>query len=211
MEETSRRDFLKRSGAGLAASLLPVSGWAAADDPIPPHRPVALDGLHAYADDESVDAGGTLRLFVSSTVPYRLSVCRLGLKVDDPAGDLVLHAFPESPALAQPIHPGSYVHVENRAEEAYGAISLECWLRPWKLTAAQAVLTEVDVPQRCSYGLFVTAAGEAAFYLGDGAFRADGLHAGPRLDVRRWHHLVGTWDGRRRRSGSTGRRPASAR
>lgn len=196
MRGTNRREFLKRSGAGIAASMLPAPGLASAEDALPPHRPLQLEGLHAYANDESVVAGGVIRFFVSSTVPYRLSVCRLGRRVDDPAGDTVLRAFAESPAVRQPIHPGSYVHVENRGEEAYGALTLECWLRPWKLNAWQAALTEYDFPAQCTYGLFVTAAGEAAFYLGEGAHRAEGLHAGPKLAARRWHHLVGTWDGK---------------
>lgn len=198
MAGTNRREFLKRSGAGVAAAALPLRlDAAAADDALPPHRRLDLQGLHAYADQESIAAGETIRFHVSSTVPYRLSVCQLGLKVDDPAGDLVLHAFPEAPADPQPIHPGSYVHAGKGAAEAPGGLTLETWLRPWKPTAVQGILTEYEFPAACSFGLFLTAKGEVAFYLGDGgAFREDGLHVGPAVKPRRWQHVVGTWDGR---------------
>ena len=81
---------------------------------MPPHRALEVPGVHAYSLEHSVAAGDTLELCVSSSVPYRLSICRLGLQVDDPAGDTVLARFDESPANPQPIHPGSYVHVEKR-------------------------------------------------------------------------------------------------
>lgn len=60
---------------------------------LPPHRAIDVPGVHAYALEHSVEAGGALKLCVSSTVPYRLSICRLGLQVDDPAGDTVLKRF----------------------------------------------------------------------------------------------------------------------
>ena len=47
------------------------------------------------------------------------------MKVDDPAGDAVLREFPNSPANPQPIHPGSYVHVEKRLRDPLGAFTLE--------------------------------------------------------------------------------------
>ena len=52
-------------------------------------RPLELEGLHAYAE-KILTAGETIHFRVSSSVPYKLSVCRLGHEVDDPAGDEVL-------------------------------------------------------------------------------------------------------------------------
>jgi hypothetical protein len=117
MSDTTRREFIKQTGAGLAgAALLGNTTTAGAPAPaaIPPHRPVPVHGVHAYPGEHSVAAGDTLTVHVSSSVPYRLSICRLGLNVDDPAGDEVLTQLPEQEARPLPPHPGCYVHVEKR-------------------------------------------------------------------------------------------------
>ena len=75
-------------------------------------KALRLEGLHAYAE-KSVSAGETVHFRVSSTVPYQLSICRLGHQIDDPAGDEVLFRFPPSPAQEQPIHSGSYVEIRS--------------------------------------------------------------------------------------------------
>ena len=61
-----------------------------------------MPGVHAYPLEHSIAAGGDLELAVSASVPYRLSICRLGHLVDDPAGDEVLATFPEEPARPAP-------------------------------------------------------------------------------------------------------------
>lgn len=106
---------------------------ASAAESVPLPRPMQLDGLHAYAE-KIVTAGEPIHIRVSSTVPYELSICRLGWQVDNPAGDEVLLSFPESPRTSQPIHPGSFVHVERRlpADRVIDALTLECWVRPWQ-------------------------------------------------------------------------------
>ena len=115
----NRRKFIKKTGAGVAG-LSALRMTAAAPTrvhpkrgAIPPHRSVYVPGVHAYTDQISVAAGQTIAFHVSSSVPYRLSICRLGLKVDDPVGDDVLHEFPEAQPEIQSIHPGSYVHIER--------------------------------------------------------------------------------------------------
>jgi hypothetical protein len=212
MGHNDRREFLKQTAAGLAgASLLSDLQPTLADDPatagnpdvspepraIPPHRPLELAGLHAYAE-KSVAAGGTIRFRVSSTVPYQMSVRRLGLDVDDPASDEVLERFAAPHPLSQAIHPGSYVHVD-RGPAAAGSLeqlSIECWIRPLDAAVRQGLVTEFDDPAACAFGLFLDDAGQVAFYLGDGQkFRPEWLHAGPKLEPRLWHHLAGTWDG----------------
>ena len=162
------------------------------------HKAIELQGLHAYADRESVPAGETIRFHVSSRVPYRFGVSRLGLEVDDRASDkTVFLADKESPARVQPIHPGSYVRVKNGlpADAELTALTLECWVRPWKLTPWQGILTQHDYPDRCGYGLFLDAEGRAVFSIGSGgAYDGGSLVTGPKLNLRQWHHLVGVWD-----------------
>lgn len=68
------------------------------------HKAIHLKGLHAYADDESVAAGDVNRFHVSSEVPYRLRITKLGLEVDDRASDETIHLSKETyPAKVQPI------------------------------------------------------------------------------------------------------------
>lgn len=168
--------------SALAADLL-SAGTSAQPAPSLP-RPLALTGLHAYAE-HSIRAGETIRFRVSSTVPYTLSICRLDLKVDDPAGDQVLRTFDQSPPVKQPIHPGSYVHVAKGlpADRALKALTLECWVRPWRLGGWQTLVCQYDFPTACGLGLFIDPKGKLGFYLGDGkAYRAELAHsAGPKL------------------------------
>src|SRR6185436_8032236 len=140
----NRREFLKQAGAGVAG--MAALDWAAltaraeemprnqetaarnAARGIPPHRSLIVPGVHAYTDQQSVAAGQAISFFVSSTVPYRFTVCRLGLKVDDPADDEVLHEFPLTQPKAQSIQPGSYVHVKKGLAQQLRALTLECWV-----------------------------------------------------------------------------------
>lgn len=183
------------------ALALAVLGVFAADTPAEPvsrSRGLQLAGLHAYAE-KIVTAGETIHFHTSSTVPYELSICRLGLKVDDPAGDEVLETFLKPEPVQQPIHPGSFVCVDNPipAEEPIEAVSLECWVRPWRLNAWQTLISQHNYPTACGYGLFLDGEGRVQFYLSDGlAYRRERALCGTALSHRRWHHVVGTWDGK---------------
>ncbi|MBC8874769.1 MAG: LamG domain-containing protein, partial [Planctomycetes bacterium] len=182
--------------AALLAS--PALTPAGESEPNSLPRPLELVGLHAYAD-KILCAGETIHFRVSSTVPYELSVCRLGQQVDDPAGDEVLFTFPKSPPVAQPIHPGSFVFVEKAfpADQPLEALTLECWVRPWRLNSWQTLISQYDYPSACGFGLFIDADGKLQFYLGDGAaYRKELAGVGPQLEVRRWYHVVATWDGK---------------
>src|SRR5256885_4029829 len=140
MRRSNRRQFIKRTGLGVAGMAavkwpaLALTGAAASKGrpAIPPHRSLLVPGVHAYADQISVAAGQTISFHISSSVAYQLSVCRLGLSVDDPAGDQMLHQSREAQPNVQPIHPGSYVHVEKRLNPSLRGLTLECWIRPWK-------------------------------------------------------------------------------
>ncbi len=163
---------------------------------LPPHRGLAVPGVHGYTDRKSVAAGDVVRFHLSSDVPYTLSVCQLGPDVERRIADTVLHAFEPSPARVHPIHPGSYVHVAHGLDRPLRALTLECWVKVWSIGTCQSVIGQYDLPNACGYGLFVDEAGRAVFYLGDGgAFRAQGRLAGGALRPEHWHHLVATWDG----------------
>ena len=163
--------------------------------PIPPHPAVQLPGVHGYTDRKNVRAGDTVHFHLSSTHPYQLSVCRLGARVQDDAADEVLHRFPPSPPRPQPIHPGSYVFVPNGlpARHKMAALSMECWILPWRLDARQALLSQFDAPGGAGVGLFLGANGGLEVLLGDGT-EVRRYEAG-QLQGRRWQHVAACFDG----------------
>ncbi len=205
--KTPRRDFLKQSGAGVAA--LAGIGWsegtAAQESPrpvsrseIPPHRPLIVPGVYLYADRQSAAPGEEVSFHVSSTIPYHFSVCRLGLKVDDPAGDGILHRLPRMMPIPQAIHPGSYIHVERGLAGPIQALSIECWLRPARRPKPAVILGQLDRRGSAGFGLLIEPPGTVSFYLGDGGdFREPNLHLGPESAAKpeEWRHVVATWDG----------------
>jgi hypothetical protein len=209
----TRREFLQRSATLAATSALPLSaatsGTPAASSaatssaaPIPTHRALAVPGVHAYPLEHSVPAGGTLELCVSNSVPYRLEICRLGLQVDDPAGDAVVAKFETSPPNPQPIHPGSYLAIEKNIGEPLRGFTLECWVRPWDLSRLQGVISQEDKDADDGFALGVGKDGYVGFFLGDGVSPDEKVVHRTRLGVLavdRWHHLVGTWDGTHKR------------
>ncbi|MFH1268066.1 MAG: LamG domain-containing protein, partial [Planctomycetota bacterium] len=175
-----------------------AAATATAAEPTPMPRPLELVGVHAYAE-KTVEAGDTIHFRTSSSVPYELSICRLGHKADDPEGDEVLTVFSKSEPVGQPIHPGSFVHVEKplSSEEPIHALSLECWVRPWKLNGWQTLISQHNYPTACGYGLFLDGEGRVQFYLSDGgAYQPERSLAGPALAHRQWQHVVGTWGGK---------------
>ena len=227
MPGPTRREFLTAAGA-LAASAIPARETIA-DDPrpasrpaaIPPHRPQGRrEGIHAYTDRVTVDAGDIVRFHVSSSYPYELQVCRLGLDVDGPGRDEVVQAFGPSPAAVQPIHPGSYLFIDRPLDPraSLSALTLEVWVRRWRTVGRQAILGQFDEPGACGFGLFVKEDGALSFYLGDGGlFDESHLHTTPpgqlQIEVNpeglkhfpdntpssvasnRWHHVVARFDG----------------
>ncbi len=191
----SRRNFLKTAGAGVAASALPAFQESAAAVAMLPHRAVQVPGVHAYPLEHSLAPGETLELCISSSVPYRMSICRLGLQVDDPAGDQVMAQFDEAAGNPQPIHPGSYVRINGTLREPLAALTLECWLRPWDLTKPQALISQRDKASGNGFALGLTTDGKIEFALGGHVAVTE---AGV-LTRNRWHHVVATWDGARQR------------
>lgn len=167
--------------------------------PIPPHRPLAVPGVHGYTGTKTVHAGDPIDIHISSDRPYHLTVCRLGHDADSRRDDTVVADLGASPARVQPIHPGSYVHVDKGlpAQLPLSGLTLECWVMPWRtIGERQALITQYDAPAHCGFGLFLETDGALALYLGDGGVHRDAaLHSGARLVARRWQHVAATWDG----------------
>ena len=91
MKKTDRRRGRVAHGMTTALLLLVLA--------VPAHSAIELQGLHAYADRESVPVGEMIRFHVSSQVPYRFGVSKLGLRVDDRVSDeTILSAKKMSPA-----------------------------------------------------------------------------------------------------------------
>jgi hypothetical protein len=238
-----RRNFMKAASAACAAAaMLPPASRATGADQvrhpapqeIPPHRPLPLVGVHAYADRVSVPAGETIRFFVSSTVAYDFQICRLGNDPDSPDGDEVLRAWSVERPVAQAVHPGSYIHIDHGlpADRNLSALTLECWVRLWDLAGEQGLLGQFDATDAGGYAVFVRRDGSVGFYLGDGGPpRPEWVHrTGPRALTRtettpaavptptrpagggravklgRWHHVVAVFDGRSKEVWVDGRR-----
>jgi N,N-dimethylformamidase len=160
----------------------------------PPHRTLALPGVHAYANEKSVHAGEEISFFVSSDVPYVLSIC----KPAQGGEDETLHTFPQSQPRVQPIAPGSYLHIDRGlpANQIYEAFSVEIWVKPWAFGRQQAIIGQFNYPDACGFSLSLTETGTVEFYVGDGgAYREEVLVEGMRLETQKWHHVVGTWNG----------------
>jgi putative membrane-bound dehydrogenase-like protein len=178
----------------------PVS--SAPKDEIPLHHAINLPGLHAYAQ-KSIAAGEEIEFRVSSAVPYDLSVVRLGADPENRDKDSVLQSFQTEQPQAQPIHPGSYLHVAKAlpAARSLSELTLECWIRPFQLSGWQGLVTQHDYPERCGIGLFLSE-GKIIFGTGSGgSYDATAFQqTKPGLvKAHRWHHLIGSWDGKKKR------------
>ncbi len=61
-------------------------GLCLAAETLPSPRALDVPGVHCYAQ-KIVAAGDTIQFRTSATVPYALSIGRLGQKIYDPSGD----------------------------------------------------------------------------------------------------------------------------
>ncbi|MEO6436079.1 MAG: N,N-dimethylformamidase beta subunit family domain-containing protein [Tepidisphaeraceae bacterium] len=203
----SRRELMQRTGAGVA-SMMAASLSSRAEEPAARSAHLALDvpGVHIYCTEHSIAAAQTAGFHVSASVPYRLSICRLGWDADSPSQDEVLHEFAPAPANPQTIHPGSYIHVEKHLGGPLRAITLECWVRSWDATKLQPIISQGSVggdkDSSEGFALTIGKGGAIGFFLGDGISpdQAMAHRTKPGAVAReQWHHLVATWDGRRKR------------
>ena len=173
-----RRGFLRQTAAGLAATTAGRPSSAATTNP--PHDPVEVPGVHAYAE-RSLQAGQSANFRVSSDVPYDLTVGPAG------AGDAIARVRERRPAV-QAIHPGSYVHVATGFEGTrFSSVTIETWVRAWSSESRQGIVTACD--GESGFGLFVAQGGWAEVLMGSRrVYRAA-------LPVGRWRHFAVTWDG----------------
>lgn len=203
--KSTRRTFLKQ---GLAASgvmavsstpLAQAASRARGSAALPPHHPVSVAGVHGYADRESAAPGETLRFHLSHDVPVRATLCRLGSQVEDStSGDACLADFGTLAARAQPIHPGSYVHVARGLSGDRRALTVEAWVRPWRLDRLMGVVSQEDKESSEGWALGVGKDGYVGFYLGDAVSPDEALvhrSAAGVLKKGQWHHLVARWNG----------------
>lgn len=202
---TTRRRFL---GTVAVAGALPVDSLAAAlpgpsaPAGIPPHRGFVVPGVHSYPDRESVRAGEVVRFHASHTVPCRLEIRRLGTTVDDDDSDTVVADLGAASAGAVPIHPGSYVHVARPVPSRLTALSVEAWVRPWRVDRLAGVVTQEDKESDAGFALGIGKDGYVGFFLGNGHGPDDAvIHrtAPGAVKAGVWHHLVASWDGRVKR------------
>lgn len=226
----SRRTFLKSAVAAGAvlgrATTAAVEAGDAATSPapakLPPHRALEPAGVHLYLARPSFRAGETVKCFASASVPCVLEMVRLGDEPDDPRHDVVLHAHQIDRPSIQPVHPGSYVHVENGLPATpHAALTLECWVRLWNLSVPQGIVTQLDDGE--GFGLMVFPDGTPALFTGEcddppaTTHRADAkltLPGGPTFSSfitppAGWHHLVGVVGNGRKTLWLDGRRVGS--
>ena len=155
-----------------------------------------ISGVHAYCQ-RSVAAGNTVHFRVSSTVPCEMEVCRLG-KVDQFDTDEVLHSFGRLEPMLQPIHPGSYIHIERDLSSAktFDQLTLECWIRPWSWETDQGLITSLDSETNRGFALLISQGGRLCFQLADGRHaQATPSYQHTRLELREWHHVAMVSDG----------------
>lgn len=199
MPKTTRRVFIQTAALGAAALSLRAQSR---NDRQPKVRALEVPGVHAYPMEHSIAAGEMLELCVSSTVPYSLQICRLGLEVDNPAADEVCADLGEQPANPQPIRPGSYIHVAKPLEGKWKAITLECWVRAWDVTKLQGLISQEDKDVSDGFALGIGKDGYVGFYLGDGSSPDDALIQRTKTGVvplKKWIHVAATWDGKTKR------------
>ena len=166
---------------------------------IPPHLPVQLPGLHAYSE-KSVAAGDEINFRVSSSIPYKMSIVKLGKDPDSRDNDPVLKIFQVKEPKTQPIHPGSYVNVSKGlpSNRRLSQLTIECWIRPFNLNGWQGLITQHDYPKKSGVGLFLQN-GRIEFLTGSGGeFDSGSIHQTPTglIEQQKWHHVVATWDGK---------------
>lgn len=178
MPPIDRRRFLQQTAAGVAAA---NAGWASsAASGVPLHAEISVPGVHAYSQ-RSLEAGASVDFRVSSDTPYELTVSRAG------AEETIARLREPRPSM-QPIHVGSYAHVEGGlAGRTFEALTIEVWIRSWSAERRQGIVTACDGDR--GIGLFVSAGGWVEFLLGDRNIAHVPLHR------RRWRHVVLAWDG----------------
>jgi Concanavalin A-like lectin/glucanases superfamily len=202
--KTTRRQFL---GTMAVAGAVPFPVWAQGTErpgppTMPPHFALRVAGVHGYAERESVRAGETIEFHVSRSMECRVEIRRLGLGVDDPDTDAMVATLGTLAPEVFPIHPGSYVHVARSLPDRLKGLTVEAWVRPWRLDRLVGVISQEDKQSDAGFALGVGKDGYVGFFLGNGKGPDEAVIHRTAPGVVRvgvWHHLVATWDGRTKR------------
>jgi len=146
--------------------------------------------------------GEGIRFHASMDAPCRAAVFRLGVDVDEPGTDELLEDYGVLAARVQEIHPGSYVHVPRGLPKGLPALTIEAWVRPWRVDRLMGVVSQEDKESSEGWALGIGKDGYVGVYFGDGASVDEDLvhrtEAGL-VQKGRWHHLVASWDGKEKR------------
>jgi hypothetical protein len=158
-----------------------------------------VPGVWGYVDSLGVRPGQVANFHVSSPGAYTFSIVRLGRSKlidphatpDDDRQDVDLFGeWEHKESTAQTLSAGSYVYVGGPAIPS-GPLTIGLWLRLWRLPTIDKVqwawaglVTDLDYPDACRFGLLVDHAGRLALYAGDGGvFRHEDLHVTDRIFV----------------------------
>ncbi|WP_423455012.1 N,N-dimethylformamidase beta subunit family domain-containing protein [Ottowia sp. VDI28] len=163
-------------------------------------RAIELAGLHAYSDQISVEAGERIAFHVSASIPYTVSLCRLGPDTTGPSQDEVLTTETCNEPVVQPIHPGSCIHVKNGIPAGkYPGLTFECWTKIWGLARWQTIFSQMDQAGTvddsmgqdtgCGMGLFADPDGHIVLRWSEGILRS------PKpVPLCQWMHVAATFN-----------------
>ena len=149
------------------------------------NSPTPLDGLHAYSTRCSVTAGDSLDVCISNDGPVNVEIVQFnGSSMDD---FVTVTPPTRLDAEARPISRGSYIFVENGVTTA-AELTVEAWVRPLAEQASAGLLWQRGFRLGLRDGTkpyFAIDVGEVPL----------GVEAEP-LELGKWTHLVGTFEGR---------------
>ena len=152
---------------------------------------------------------------IGAPAAYDLDVVRLRgarlldphASVDDDRADVdVLATFHHDSATPASVAPGSYIAVDG--DPISPPFTAGLWLRLWRVPVNDelqwqwaGLITDLDYPARCRFGLLIDHLARVGFYLGDGGdFRHAWLAFAPSPiadHIGRWLHVAATVAGRR--------------
>ena len=103
----------------------------------------------AWPASQRIAAGEEIEFGWSSSVPYDLSVVKLGA---ERTVTRILLGNKPNPFIPVPIC--TWKRPCQLSEMS--ALTLECWIRPFQLSGLQGLLTQHDYPEHCGVGLFLS-------------------------------------------------------
>jgi len=163
-----------------------------------------MNAIIGYCDPFCAAPGEPVRFMVScdGVASYRTEIVRLICADDSPGGpgykeECIATALDDSyPGVYQAIHPGSWMYVAPCADlDALTSFSVQAFI--WPSTpekGRQGVITRWSDSGSTGFGLFVDAAGCAAFTLGDAAGNTATLSTGARFLPRQWYLVAASYD-----------------